>query len=718
MKEKNLMIDRELSWIKFNERVLEEARSKDNPLMERMRFISIFQSNYEEFFRVRVGSIIDQYLIESDETDEFAGKAKKKQLKNIFNATKALLPRLDTAFDEILYDGRRYFTKVTEQTVTNAEKVLLRQIFEKEVAPFISPFIIEKKHPFPFFDNGVTVVGVTLQKKNGGSKFGLMPIRKSLPRAVFLPSGNCRFMLMEDLILMFTDLIFKKFVITEKIVFSVIRNADIDVNEGLYDFDIDFRSTMSRLIELRGSLAPVELKYRGENCEKILKHLRHNLCLSKKQLFYQKTPINMGFFSLLEKQLPKEKHPKLYYKPLSPQYPSNIKKGSIINSIRKKDLLLCYPFDDVKALIDLLEEAAADKRVTEIKISLYRLASNSKIVQALIAAAKNGKKVTCLVELRARFDEENNIDWSKILEESGCKIIYGMPNYKVHCKLLLISFKDGTNDIVQVGTGNFNESTARLYTDLALFTANKDISDDAKEVFRCLQENKFVEGCKELLVAPLCLKTKLISLIDEEIEKAEKGIPAAITLKLNSLTDKDLIEKLIEASTAGVPIKMVIRGICCLVPGIEGKTDNIEVRSIVGRLLEHSRIYIFGTGKDRKYYISSADFMTRNTSQRVEVATPVYDYRAKMRLNKIMKLALTDNQKSRLMDSNANYHHIVPSPNAKPHNSQLELFEDAYKNNGKTLNIQGKKSKAEKTAKSSAKSKSLKAAVKNAGNEK
>ncbi len=681
MKDKNLLIDRELSWIKFNERVLEEAKSKDNPLMERLRFISIFQSNYEEFFRVRVGSITDQMLVENDETDENAAKEKKKKLKNIFNATAELLPRLDDAFNQILTDGKKYFTKVTEKTATNAEKVVLRQIFEKEVAPFISPFIIEKKHPFPFFDNAVTVVGVTLQKKNGGSKFGLMPIRKSLPKAVFLPSGNCRFMLMEDLVLMFTDLIFKKFLITEKIVFSVIRNADIDVNEGLYDFDIDFRSTMSRLIELRGNLAPVELKYCGENCGKILKHLRNNLCLGKKQLFFQKTPINMGFFSLLEKRLPKAKYPKLYYKPLSPQYPPAVKKGAIIESIRKKDLLLSYPFDDIQALIDLLEEAAADKRVEEIKISLYRLASNSKIIQALISAAKSGKKVTCLVELRARFDEENNIDWSKILEESGCKIIYGLPNYKVHCKLLLIGLSDGKGDIVQVGTGNFNESTAKLYTDLALFTANSKIAEDAREVFRCLEADKFVENCTELLVAPLCLKNKIISLIDDEIEKSRQGLPCAITLKLNSLTDKDLIEKLIEASQAGVPIKMVIRGICCLVPGVEGKTDNIEVRSIVGRLLEHSRIYIFGAGRERKYFISSADFMTRNTSQRVEVATPVYDYNAKAKLNKIMRLALMDNQKSRIMDCHANYTHIVPSSKAKPHNSQIELYADAYRRN-------------------------------------
>ncbi len=682
MKDKNLLMDRELSWIKFNERVLEEATDKDNPLIERLRFISIFQSNYEEFFRVRVGSLCDKILIDQEDTEK-SEKREKRQLKDILKATHNLLPKLDEAFEQIMEDGKKYFTRVTEENATNAEKVVLKQIFEKEVAPFISPFIIEKKHPFPFIDNSKPVVGVTLQKKNGGYKFGLMPIRNSLPKVVFLPSENNRFMLMEDMVLMFADLIFKRFVVTEKIVFSVIRNADIDVNEGLYDFDVDFRATMSRLIELRGTLAPVELKYTGDNCEKILKHLRKNLCLKKAQLFKQNTPINMSFFSTLEKRVDKNTYPELFYKPLSPQYPINLKNKSLIDTIRKKDLLLCYPFDDVQVLIDLLEQASTDKRVKEIKISLYRVASNSKIVQALVSAAKNGKDVTCLVELRARFDEENNIDWSKILEDSGCKIIYGLPNYKVHCKLLLIGTNDGKNDIVQIGTGNFNESTARLYTDLALFTANKSIAEDAREVFKCLNEGKFVESCNELLVAPLCLKSKLITLIDEEIEKSRNNQPCAITLKMNSLTDKELIDKLIEASQAGVPIKMIIRGICCLVPGIEGYTENIEVKSIVGRLLEHSRIYAFGVGRDKKLFISSADFMTRNTSQRVEVATPVYDYKAKMQLNKILKLNLQDNQKARIMDSDCVYTHVEKNAKATPHNSQIELFEDAYKRNEK-----------------------------------
>lgn len=677
MKESRLFIDRELSWIKFNERVLEEARSLDNPLIERLRFAAIFQSNYEEFFRVRVGSLCDKLLVGAEDGKDDRREV-KKQLEDIYAETKKLLPVLDDSFRGILDAGKKYFTRVSEENISPAERVVLKQLFEREIAPFITPFIIEKKHPFPFFDNAMMVVGVTIAKKSGGSRFGLIPIRSSLPRAVFLPGKNCRFMLIEDLISMFAHKVFHKFVITEKIIFSVIRNADIDENEGLYDFDIDFRETMSRLIELRSSLAPVELKYIGKDCDKILAHLRNVLFLSKRQLFRQETPLNMGFISLLEKRLDREKYPGLYYSPLSPQYPATVDRGkSIIDRIIKRDVLLSYPFEDIQMLIDLMDEAAADERVKEIKISLYRVASNSKIVQALIDAARRGKKVTCLVELRARFDEENNIDWSKRLEDAGCRVIYGISNYKVHCKLLIIGLRDG-RDIIQIGTGNFNESTARLYTDLALFTANPAIASDSREVFRCLENGSFVEEAKELLVAPLGLKSGVIALIDNEIEKKRAGRPAEITLKMNSLTDKELINKLIEASMNGVKIKMIIRGICCLVPGVAGKTENIEVYSIVGRLLEHSRIYAFGAGREKKYYISSADFMTRNTTQRVEVAVPVHDYMAKLKLARILRFSLQDNQKLRRMRSDGTYVNVHRSVRAKEHNMQQELFDEAY----------------------------------------
>ena len=667
-----LYTDRELSWIQFNKRVLEESGRGVNPLIERLRFISIFQSNFDEFYRVRVGSITDKMLVEEDPDKK---QQLKEQLAAIFKATKKLLPELDHAFEQAIADGAPYFTRITEQNMTQPDRAYLKQLFEREIAPLISPFIVEKKHPFPFIDNGLRVMGVTIKKKNGGSKFGMVPIRSQLPRAVFLPGGDCRFMLIEDVISLFAYKIFHRFEITEKIVFTIIRNADIDENEGLYDFDVDFRETMSKLVELRRKLAPVALKYTGENCDKILNHLKNVLYLTRKQLFRQSTPQNMKFVSLMEKRLPKDRLPDLYYTPVTATYPAALQNTDLIQRIRERDRLLCYPFDDVQVLIDLIDQAAHDPRVDEIMITLYRVASDSKLVEGLIDAARRGKRVSCMVELRARFDEENNIDWSKRLQDAGCRVFYGLPNYKVHCKLLIIATNDGGGDLVQVGTGNFNEVTARQYTDLALFTAHPGIVKDAKDTFACLEAGRFVEHSDHLLVAPLCLKTRLIQLIDEEIAKKQAGKPAGILLKMNSLTDKDLIAKLIEASKAGVRVRMVIRGICCLVPGVPGETENIEVRSIVGRFLEHSRIYVFGAGSARKYYISSADFMTRNTTQRVEVAVPVYDYRARLQLGKIMRLALRDNQKARVLRRTGKYVRPYVSPRATKHNMQMELFD-------------------------------------------
>ena len=679
MHNEDLFINRELSWIQFNKRVLEEGERQTTPLFERLRFLSIFQSNYEEFFRVRVGTLYDRMLLDDDPGDDKQGRTAKEQLSDIFKATKKLLPELDLAYRQLLKDGNSYIEHVSPEEVSPAEHAFLKQKFEKEIAPVISPFIVGKKHPFPFFANALRVVGVTLRSKNGGLRFGLIPIAAALPQIIFLGGGKCRFLLIEDLIALFAHKVFHKFEITESIVFSIIRNADIDENEGLYEYDVDYRRTMSKLIELRSKLAPVELKYVGKNCDKILNHLKYVLCLSKKQLFRQETPLNMGFLSQLERYLPREEYPELYYVPASPQYPAGLEHcPSLIDQMQKKDLLLSYPFDDIGVLIRLLEEAAVSDRVGSISITLYRVARSSKIVEALIDAARRGKSVSCMVELRARFDEENNIDWSKRLEDAGCRVFYGLPDYKVHCKLLIIGMTDGSPDLVQVGTGNFNESTARLYTDLALFTAHKGIVADAHKVFECLMEGRFVESSEHLLVAPIGLKPRLLALIDQEIEKKRAGKPCGITLKMNSLTDKALIDKLIEASEAGVKIRMIIRGICCLVPGVPGRTENIEVRSIVGRFLEHSRIYAFGAGSGRKFYISSADFMTRNTTQRVEVAVPVYDYQSRMKLAHILKLCLADNQQARVLRSDGHYRRPIVSARSKPVNMQSELYRDAY----------------------------------------
>lgn len=672
----NYYIDRELSWIKFNERVLEEAVCKDNPLFERLKFIAIFQSNYDEFFKVRVGSAMDSLLIseDDDECEKY-----RTRLNGIFKSTRKLMPALDEAFSGILADGEGFFRQITEKNITTEEKSFLKRAFEREIAPFIAPFIIEKKHPFPFIDSTTPIVGVTIKKKNGGVRFGFIPIRTSLPRVIFMPGDDCRFILIEDLIYIFASKVFHKFEIVERAIFMIIRNSDVDESYGLYDYDVDFRDTMSKLVELRQRLEPVEVKYNGNNCDKLLSYLSKTLFLSTRQFFCQQTPITMSFVGMLEKRFPKQKFPSLYYKPMQPQYHTDIDPNqSIISQIRKKDLLLSYPFDDITTLIDLLDEAALSPKVNEIMISLYRVATNSKIVHALVKAAKKGKRVTCLVELRARFDEANNIDWSKQLEEAGCQVIYGLPHYKVHCKLIYIGFNDKKADLAHIGTGNFNETTAKLYTDLALITSNPDITADVREVFRCLINGEFVDNTQELLVAPNLLKTRVINLIDDEIEKQQRGAPAGIIFKVNSITDRDIIQKLVEASQAGVKIKLIVRGICCIVPKVAGYTDNIEIISIVGRLLEHSRIYAFGVGRETKYYISSADFMTRNTSQRVEVAAPVYSFKAKQRLSRILKSCLADNVKARKMNKNAKYSHIKAVRGAAEHNSQIQLYQEAY----------------------------------------
>lgn len=673
---KKVFVNRELSWIDFNLRVLEEAQKPSNPLFERYNFISIFESNFDEFFRVRVGSLHDKLLVskgsKAEKTEELLG--------DIYKSAAKAVKLLDKAFVALLYDSAGVMRRITADNVTQDEYSKLKAVFEREIAPIISPFIVDKKSPFPFFDNGRIITGVTLNAKNQKSvRFGFIPVADSLPACIALKSGGVvSFILIEDLLLMFADKIFHKFTISEKIVFSIIRNADIDENEGLYDFDIDFRDTMSKLIEVRRKLAPVELKYTSENCGKILEHLKDELCLNKSQLIHQSTPLKLKFMSQIKQLLPQSEHPEYYYEPLTSQPSKAFRRGSIIKRIQRKDVLLSYPFDDISALINLLHEAANDDNVRSIDISLYRVAKNSKIVRELIYAADNGKRVSCMVELRARFDEENNIDWSRRLEEAGCKVYYGLPHYKVHCKLIHIGMKNG-GDIVQIGTGNFNESTAKLYTDLALFTADESIVRDVKAVFNALKNEKFVQRRRQLLVAPLCLKIPIMNMIDEQIELAKQGKPAECIFKFNSLTDVELMNKLIEASCAGVKIKMIIRGICCLIPGVEGKTENITVRSIVGRFLEHSRIYIFGTGRNKKCFISSADFMTRNTDQRVEAATPVYDYTAKRRLNRIIKLCFDDNTNARELLSDGKYHSIQPPVGGPAITMQTQLYLDAYK---------------------------------------
>lgn len=672
--------NRELSWLKFNARVLEEAFDEETPLFERLRFVQIFCSNLDEFFMIRVGSLHDKMIFDSKDTENKTNMTAKEQLIAIAKQVKKLLPIKDEAYATIMEGLSSYGVQhIDPKSLTPEEDGFFRAFFTREIQPLLFTGVVDKKHPVPFLKNGEVYVGVTIRKKEdaaGKVTFGILPASENFPKLVWLP-GTGKFLLTEELIVRYAELVFKNFEILSRCVFRVTRNADITMNEGLYDHDVDFRDIMSELVKKRKKLQPVRLEFLGKPDENIIALITKTLKVKDSFVFCQNTPLTMDFLSSIERRL--EKQSELFFSPLTPQKsPAIDQKQPIIEQIKKHDVLLNYPYENISQFIRLLEEAAENPDVVSIKITLYRVARDSKIISALTRAAENGKDVLALVELRARFDEENNIGWSKRLEEAGVTVIYGLEELKVHSKLLLITLRDG-NDvsyITQVGTGNYNERTSKLYTDLTLMTADRDFGSDASVVFNALAVGNTVESTNKLLVAPKGLKSRIVELIDNEITYKDKGY---IGIKMNSLTDKDIIEKLAEASRAGVKIELVVRGICCLIAGVEGDTENIRVISIVGRFLEHSRIYIFGREERRRVYISSADFMTRNTERRVEVAAPLLDRAIADRAVEIFETCLRDNVKAREQDSEGNYFRVKSAEGEPRLNSQIYFYEQAYK---------------------------------------
>ena len=668
--------NRELSWLKFNERVLEEAQDKRVPLLERLNFAAIFQSNLDEFFMVRVGSLYDQMLVNPKKKDNKTQMTAKKQLSAIFDKVNELEPMKDIAYKNIMLELMEHgVEQVNFRSASIEEQKYLEAYFKKEIKPLISPLIIDKKTPFPFLNNKQIYCALQIQSKSN-IKIGIIPASGQFNRVILLNGGK-RFILAEDLILHYAPNVFKNYKIIDKTLFRITRNADITVEEGLYDHDLDFREVMEELCKKRKKLHPVRLQLSETFSQPALEFLCKKLELNEEHIFYLKTPLDLSFAGDIADIC---NDPSLKFDKLVPQKSESIAETmNIIPQIKRRDILLSYPYESIKPFIQLLNEAAKDPKVTDIKITLYRLAKNSQIIEALCDAAENGKNVLVLVELRARFDEENNIGWSRRLQDSGCNIIYGPRDLKVHSKLLLITRKIGqkTEYITQIGTGNYNEKTSALYTDLSLMTANPDIGTDAERLFDALLNNRLIEESEHLLIAPLALRDPILQMIDEEIEFARNGEPAYVGIKINSLCDKTIIDKLIEASQAGVKIDMVIRGICSLIAGVEGFTENITVTSIVGRYLEHSRIYIFGTEKRRKIYISSADYMTRNTIRRVEVAAPVYNEKIKKRLWNMFEILLRDNVKARIqLPDGAYVYKVNDNP---PVDAQRFFFEEAYK---------------------------------------
>lgn len=671
--------NRELSWLRFNQRVLEEAEDKRNPLCERLTFMSIYQTNLDEFFMVRVGSIHDQMLLEDDPRENKTNMTASEQLVAIRERVRELGKRKDESYHKLMKEvEKKGIHVVMYSDLDEKEKAFVQGFFQREIQPLLSPFTISKKRPFPFIKNKEICATAILETKGGKSRVGIVPCSNGMfSRLIEIPGSKGKFMLAEELILHFLPDIFSGYNIATKSLVRVTRNADIDADK-VYDEELNYRDHMAEVIKQRRKLEPVRLEYTRDVDKKIIKRVMNFFNIDKEMVFNTDAPLDMSFLFDIEDMLRHDKT--LFYDKRIPQKSPEIDESlPIIPQVLEKDRFLSYPYENIRPFLTMLHEAANDPNVVSIKMTLYRLAKQSKVVEALVEAAENGKDVDVLVELKARFDEENNIEWSRTLEDAGCHVIYGLDGLKVHSKLCLITMKRGRDVeyVTQIGTGNYNEKTARLYTDLCLMTGNQSIGAEAARVFNALSLGEVMKRTEHLLVAPKCLQNKVIDKIDREIQIAKDGGEGYIGVKINSLTDKKIIDKLIEASQAGVKIEMVIRGICCLHPGVKGKTDNIRIISIVGRFLEHSRIYIFGKGEREEMFIGSADFMTRNTVRRVEVATPLYDKDIRDRVRSFFQLQMSDNVKARELKKDGSYDYVK---HTKPEiDSQSIFYEEAYK---------------------------------------
>lgn len=672
--------NRELSWLKFNERVLEEAARKDVPLAERLSFLSIYQSNLDEFFRVRVGTHVDQMHSDQEIRDNKTNMTSAEQIQCIFAAVHRLNTRKDEIFTELMIELEDAGVRVVDfHTIDEEESRHLEGFFDREVAPLLSPIVVDKRQPFPFLRNQEIYAAAVLKKQNKKKeRVGIVACSSSaLPRLVQVSERPKTYMLSEELILHFISKIFPNYEIKAKSLLRVSRNADIDA-DALYDEDLDYREFMSGLMKKRRRLAPIRLEMSRDLDKRIVKLLCKHLETEEYAVFKNNTPLDLSYLFMLQNTL--RGNSALFYPHRSPRQPASMQRQiPVLDQVRESDKLLSYPYESIKPFLVMLHEAANDPKVVSMKMTLYRVAKDSQVVEALCEAAENGKDVLVLVELKARFDEENNIEWSRRLEEAGCTVIYGLNGYKVHSKLCLITRMGESGQpeyYTQIGTGNYNEKTARLYTDYSVLTHDQEIGRNAAQVFQALAMGETLKKSGPLLVAPHCLQNRVLEMIDEQIALAKHGEEAYIGVKINSLTDKKIIDALMAASQAGVKIEMVVRGICCLLPGVPGKTENIRIVSIVGRFLEHSRIYIFGTGKQRKIYIASADFMTRNTLRRVEVAAPIRDEALQEEILSAFDVMLRDNCQAWNLCSDGVYRR---NRNDQPKlNAQETFFQQAY----------------------------------------
>ena len=649
--------NRELSWLQFNARVLAEAEDENVPLLERFKFLAIFTSNLDEFFMIRVGSLCDMAAVDKGHTDSKSGLTAKEQLHLIYKAVEPLYARRDAAFSDV--DSKLSaigLRRLTMDSLAPDEQKYIKRYFKDIIAPVLSPQIVDSHHPFPHLEGKVLHIAALLSHKKT-ERLGLLPVPASLPPVVFLPETPSRYILTEDILLAYADHVFEMYDVLEKTVLCVTRNADIQVDDETFGVEGgDFRKKMEKLLRQRRRMAVVRVEISRPISDHFKEHFRSRFEVSDAQIFLSRTaPLKLGYAFSLGEHLPEKKRAFLSDAPFTPQQPAMLSAGqSLLKAALQRDILLSYPYESMEPFLQMIREAANDPAVLAIRITIYRLASKAKLVEYLCAAAENGKDVTALIELRARFDEQNNIDWSERMEEAGCKIIYGFEDYKVHSKICLITRRErgAVRHITQVGTGNYNEKTAKQYTDVSLITADERIGQDAGAFFNNMALGNLSGRYSRLFVAPTSLKNNILALMDEQIAKDKDGY---ILLKFNSLTDIDVIAKLREASCAGVTVEMIVRGICCLLPGVPGHTENITVTSIVGRFLEHSRIYVFGRGDEEKMYISSADLMTRNTERRVEIACPIDDPAVRARLHDILYAMQHDTVKARVLQPDGTY---------------------------------------------------------------
>ena len=666
----NYTQNRELSWLRFNQRVLEEAQDLTVPLLERMKFVAIFTSNLDEFFMIRVGSLYDRVMLEDKSIDCRSGMNAREQLDAIYDAMGFLYKERDRTYNMIKKQLHPYgVCGLSFKELEAAEKKYVKKYFKEQVLPVLSPQIVDANHPFPHLLNKELYVIANLKYKEK-AMIGIVPVPQYISDILYLPGHDIRYIRMEKVIMEYLELIFEQYMITDRNYVCVTRNADISPDDEVYDENEDFRMRMKETLHKRRRMAAVRLEAANPLTKEMEKYLCDKLHLVPKQIFRTKVPMKLDYIFSIIAKLPDSMKKSLVDEPFIPQPAKMLQEGSVMKQVKRKDVLLSYPYESMEPFLQLIKEASTDPNVLTIKITIYRLAKKTRLIEYLCAAAENGKEVTVLIELRARFDEQNNIDWSERLEDAGCRVIYGFEGYKVHSKICQITYRNRNeiHYITQIGTGNYNEKTAAMYTDVSLMTANEAIGKDASVFFKNMSIGNLEGQYEHLIVSPVSLKKKVLELIDEEIKKAGNG---RIIMKMNSVTDIEFIKKIAEASKAGVKIDLIVRGICCILPGVPEMTENLSVTSIVGRYLEHARIFSFGTGKEQKIYIGSADMMTRNTEKRVEVACTIYDSVVKERLNHMLNVMLADNTKARKMLSNGDY---VPKPKEGAEIIAQEIF--------------------------------------------